>query len=257
MTIPYENYSPYIEDIIENLLTPLSVQNMICGVKLFVHFITISSSKGYYIIDKLFMPIVLRFIEVINKTEPLVTPKSEEERELIEVKNLYFTFLHHILMSSETNVLISPTNIEHVTDVLYTLLHGCKTYDDINIQKTAFGIFKCLTEQWAKKENENQGFINFIYQDLFPQLFEVPLNKNFSLDDGRTNEVLTEISNLEQTIYECRGEEFQMFLTNYLSETLKANQEQINMYVNSLMLKDPKQFRKTKRVCKKSTLYIY
>lgn len=258
--IPYESYGLYIPIILQKLAEPSTVFNTINCVKFFIQVLSISSSQIYECLDKEFLPFVTRVIQVIQVHEAEITPKSEEERELIELKQLYYTFIQSVVMSSSTNVLASTTNIHQLNDVLETILQGCIQYRDNTIQKTSFVIFRHLVEQWG---NVNQGeplpgFKEFLYNQLVPKLFEVPLNEAFCLDDARMSEVLGEITNLEQLILQCRGKEFEAFLKEiYLPQTLKINLEQTEFYMNGLLQGDVKTFRKLKRVCQNRCYEVF
>lgn len=217
-----------------------------------MQILSISVLQIFECLDKEFMPLVSKIILLIQSNETKVTAKSEEERELLELKQLYYTFILTVVNSTHTNVLASPTNIQQLPDVLQTILQGCVLYSDLVIQKTSFIIFKQLVEQWGggNQGEPLPGFKEFIYEQLVPKLFEVPLNDSFCLEDARMSEVLAEITNLEQAILQCRGKEFESFLKDiFFPQTLKLNSEQTNIYLNALILGDVKAFRKLKRVC--------
>jgi len=175
------------------------------------------------IINELYTPLLQRFLYYYQKS---VTPKSEEEREVIEVKRLYYSFIHNLLTKKLIDVLTSEANSTHLQNVINIVLQGCKFYKDSKIQKNCFKIFKELISKWGRT---NKEFDSYVLSEFLKTSIEVSLDKELNITDLNSLKVLKEIAQLHYFLQEKYSNIFLEEVCKLLSSIGLPN-EIINLY---------------------------
>jgi exportin-T len=79
------------------------------------------------------------------------------------------------------NVFISERNVEHLNTILQTVLHFAKDSSNSTTQKMAFGVFLKMVNSWTSQN----VFVPFVYNEIIPATFTVPMDSNFNIINGQ------------------------------------------------------------------------
>ena len=248
---------PFLPVVTERLLTPLTVSNMNEYAMLLIKLVgTYTNEVGEHLDGQLFT-IITKVNELIAHLEMTVTPQSDEERDLVEMKRQYFCFLWTLAANHLGALFISAANIANLQVILDSLLSGCSTFSDPVTQKHSFGTLAILTKEWLGEghgpaeglpEGFADTFLNWLYQAVLPAAFEVPVSPKFNLGDAKSSEALQEMAQLERNIAAAVGAGFDQFLTSMLPATsLQCTPEVIAQYLEGLRAQSTaKQWKKFK-----------
>jgi len=230
------NIFEYLPTIINLFMVDCGIQDLIQFVVLINQLLSTFKEKVGEVIDKLLLPFITKIFQIFNMAKSQITPNSEEEREVLELKRHYYQFLNVIVSNNLSHVLISSTNIGQFNEVLQTLLDGCRFFVDPNIQKLSFGILRRLVQLWA---GSNEHFTNYVVDVMVRVAFEVPWDTRFNLADGiSVNILLVEISSLVLEIYGKSGAPFAEFLSKVFLPSINCPIDFIQGYM--ILLMDPK-----------------
>jgi exportin-T len=182
---------PYLPNLIDGLLTECQVTELVD----FLPFIGLVAHKYKPmiepIIDELLLPLVKRVFDFLN-TSPSGT---DEAVLLLDLRKAYLNFVLSLFNSNVEGVFVSERNLEHLNTILQTFLHFAKDNSDPTTQKMSFGVFLKMVNSWttttaANAPNNQQqsvpGFDQFVYNELLPITFTVPMSAAFNLADGQS-----------------------------------------------------------------------
>jgi exportin-T len=186
------------------------------------------------VVSALYLPLCDRVTSALAH-ESQVTPGSEDERELNELKKTYYYFLSSVCEHKLLPVLVAPAHMPRFEQVLKLVLAGCTYWTEPTTQRRCFTILRLLSEKLGGTQPSSlQGFNAFILQHVIKACFEVPLSPRFNLDDGTSITVLTEIVTLQKSVQTVCGEEFTNFMLNVLLPELKMTPDTAVTYLNTL-----------------------
>lgn len=179
---------PYLPNLINGLLTECQVTELVD----FLPFIGLVAHKYKPmiepIIDELLLPLVKRVFDFLN-----TTPSGTDEAVLLlDLRKAYLNFILSLFNSSVESVFVSKRNLEHLPTILQTFVHFAKDNSDPTTQKMSFGVFLKMVNAWTMPvENTNNqqpvpGFDQFVYNELLPITFTVPMSAAFNLADGQS-----------------------------------------------------------------------
>lgn len=177
---------PYLPNLINGLLTECQVTELVD----FLPFIGLVAHKYKpmieAIIDELLLPLVKRVFDFLN-----TTPTGTDEAVLLlDLRKAYLNFILSLFNSNVESVFVSERNLEHLPTILQTFSHFAKDNSDPTTQKMSFGVFLKMVNSWTSIENSNNppvpGFDQFVYNELLPITFTVPMSTAFNLADGQS-----------------------------------------------------------------------
>ncbi|XP_019856331.1 PREDICTED: exportin-T-like isoform X3 [Amphimedon queenslandica] len=165
-------------------------------------------------LSQVFTPIVERIISCINR--PMEPDDNEEYRDKLNLHKSYYLFINSICINGVTEVIASQ-NMEQVNSVLGSIVEGASTSPDSSVKRICFMSLKKLVEGWSGQNvlldyPSTSGFIDYVYKEILPICFVVPLQPTFDLNEGQAYLCLGEIVSLLKELVTQRGEEFLLYL---------------------------------------------
>lgn len=194
---------PYLPSLINGLLTECQVTELVD----FLPFIGLIAHKYKPMIepimDELLLPLVRRVFDFLN-----TTPSGTDEAFLLlDLRKSYLNFVLSIFNANLEKVFVSERNLESLETILQTFLHFAKDNSDPTTQKMSFGVFLKTVNSWASNTAAQgptiAGFDRFVYNELLPITFSVPMSAAFNLADGQSILVcLTKVMHYIHHIYQ-------------------------------------------------------
>lgn len=137
------------------------------------------------VIDELLLPLVKRVFDFLNTT----ASGTDEIILLMELRKAYLNFIVSLFNAGLEDILVSERNSGHLNTILQTILHFSKDSSDPATQKTAFGVFLKFVTSFASTPQQPSvahGFDQFVYNELIPVTFSVPMSNAFNISDGQS-----------------------------------------------------------------------
>jgi exportin-T len=127
--------------------------------------------------------------------------------EQLSIQKLAFIVLHHIVMYRVTDVLISPTNANHLTQLLQTMSEGAIHVEDASVKKTCLSFFRELLVQWLEADSSHATtrstsmnavlLVQFVSDVLVPSMFRCfLLDPAFQADDALQSRNIVEFAQI-------------------------------------------------------------
>lgn len=252
---------PFLPVITERLLSPLTIANVNEYMMLLIKMITTYGAEIGEVLDSQLSTVVLKVHELVTAGEASVTPHSEEERELGDLKRQYFLLLGTLASSSGhlVSILLSETNYGNLQLILDSIIQGCGAVGDPVSQKYAFGTLTCMTKEWLGEGNGPPStallpdgfadtFLSWLFHTAVLASFEVPFSLRFNLEDAKANEALTEMGQFERALHLAAGPQLEQHLLALLPSTsLRCAPDVAQQYIDGLKAAStPKQWKKFK-----------
>ncbi|KAI9254548.1 armadillo-type protein [Phascolomyces articulosus] len=230
---------PLLPSFITGLLTECQVTELVD----FLPFIGMISFKFkpmiLNIIDELLLPLVKRVFDFLN-TSPSGT---DEALLLIDLRKAYLNFILSLFNADLQRIFVSERNLEHLNTILQTILHFAKNNDDPATQKMAFAVFMKMINTWGAGEGIT-GFSQFVYNELVPATFTVPMHASFNVADGQSILVFGEMTSIQKTLYSKHGNEFLEYMNNVFLPSMQCPPETAQNYCQALQQYDNRAFKK-------------
>ncbi|KAG0172349.1 pre-tRNA nuclear export protein, partial [Apophysomyces sp. BC1015] len=233
---------PYLPSLINALLTECQVTELVD----FLPFIGLIAHKFkpmiHNIMDELLLPLVKRVFDFLN-----TTPSGTDEAVLlVELRKSYLNFLISLFNADLESVLVSERNIGHLSTILQTVLHFSKDNNDPTIQKMAFGVFLRMVQSWSATQQQAgiSGFDQFVYNELIPATFAVPMNAAFNVADGQSLLVFGEMTSIQKVLCTRQGNEFVEYMNNVFFPSIQCPRETAERYCQAVQQYDVKEFKK-------------
>ncbi|CCJ29157.1 unnamed protein product [Pneumocystis jirovecii] len=205
-------------------------------------------SNIYDILNTLFTPLLNRIFQSLNQpaegTDDIINQN--------DLKKKYLEFVLGLLNNDLDSVFISDVNQPNFEAFLQSIIHFAANISDPSIEKIAFSILNKMITLWASDQSQISdikikktvsGFDQFIFQSLSSLCFEVPSKQSFNPQDTQTITVLSEISNLQFTIFQKKQAEFERYLCNIYFPSVNIPKEIANEYIEALKHLNAKQFK--------------
>ncbi|ORE03930.1 Xpo1-domain-containing protein [Rhizopus microsporus var. microsporus] len=228
---------PYLPSLINGLLTECQVTELVD----FLPFIGLVAHKYKPmvepIMDELLVPLVKRVFDFLN-TAPSGT---DEAVLLLDLRKAYLNFITNLFNANLERVFISERNLEHLNTILQTVLHFAKDNSDPTTQKMSFGVFLKMVNSWA---NNHPGFDIFVYNELIPITFSVPMSAAFNLSDGQSILVFGEITSIQKAMCVKQGAKFIEYMKTVFFPSIQCPPETAETYCQAVQQYDGKQFKK-------------
>lgn len=90
-------------------------------------------------------------------TAEMVAPHERTER--LSIQKFNYMVLQHIVINKVSPLLLTPTNLSSLEQILQSLTEGAFYVEDLSMKKTCLLIVKELFEQWVQPEN-GKGLVN-------------------------------------------------------------------------------------------------
>lgn len=235
---------PFLPVITDRLLSPLTVGNMNEYMMLLTKMIGTYGSEIAEVLSSQLSSVVSKVLELLAHGEATVTPQSDEERDLNDLKHNYFALLSVIGTTHLSNVFVSEANFGNLQVILDSVLQGCGALGDPISQKHAFLVLTCMVKEWL---GEGQGpnpnlpegfvdtFVTWLYTHAVPAAFEVPFSVRFNLEDAKSSEALQEMAQFERAVFNAVGASFEQYLTSQLPSTsLQCSPDVVAQYLDGL-----------------------
>jgi len=136
------------------------------------------------------------------------------EIEQFAIQKLAYSSLQHIASNNVSEALLSSSTLPHLEQVLQLMRQGATTAKDPIVKKTCIVFFKDLSKKWLDEDlNESSpinksvqnGFLQFVYQSLIPDLFICILESSFNERDAMQARIVSEIASLLIVLKSKRG----------------------------------------------------
>lgn len=137
-----------------------------------------------------------------------------------------------------------PATIESVLKCAWDL-------NSFQVQKSAFSTLHKMITIWLNPINTTQmgvfsnDFKGFVYKQVIPVCFELPIHQNWDSHDSLSLTVLGEVSNLHLDLYRFFSDDYLAYLTTIYLPTIGCPQLLIGSFSDAMIVtKDAKIFRK-------------
>ncbi|KAI7870604.1 armadillo-type protein [Spinellus fusiger] len=234
---------PYLPTLINGLLTECEITEL----NDFLPFIGLVAHKFkpmiHTIMDELLLPLVKRVFDFLNTTPT----GTDEAMLLLELRKAYINFIVSLFNAELEGVLVSERNISHLNTILHTILHFAKDNSDPATQKMSFGVFMRMVNAWASVSQQPgnvAGFDQFVYNEMIPATFAVPMNVAFNIADGQSLLVFGEITSIQQTMYMKQSKEFTEYLVNVFFPSIRCPRDAAERYCQAIQQCGNKEFKK-------------
>ncbi|KAI8146411.1 armadillo-type protein [Fennellomyces sp. T-0311] len=229
---------PYLPAFINGLLTECQVPELVD----FLPFIGMISYKFkpmiHSILDELLLPLVKRVFDFLN-----TSPSGTDEALLfIDLRKAYLNFILSCFNADLHGVLVSERNIGHLSTILQTILHFAKNNEDPSTQKMAFAVFMKMVQAWGSGEGI-ATFNQFVYNELIPATFAVPMHASFNVADGQSILVFGEMTSIQRTLYSKQGAEFLEYMNNVFLPSMQCPPKMAQEYCQALQQYDNRGFK--------------
>ncbi|KAG5518198.1 hypothetical protein PMAC_003384 [Pneumocystis sp. 'macacae'] len=205
-------------------------------------------SNMYNILNSLFIPLLNRIFQSLNQpaegTDDIISQN--------DLRKKYLEFILGLLNNDLDAVFISDANKPNFEAFLQSIIHFAVNISDPSVEKIAFSILNKMITLWVSDQSHANdleirktvsGFDQFIFQSLSSLCFEIPSKQSFNPQDARVIAVLSEISNLQFTIFQKKQAEFERYLCNIYFPSMNIPKEIANEYIEALKHLNVKQFK--------------
>ena len=246
---------PQLPEWIEGLLTETSTKDeMALFLRLLEQVIFGFKNEISMILDGLFTHLLQRVFTGLS--EP--STGTDDEIQLAELKREYLNFLVVILNNELGSVIVSATNQPFFGTLIETIEHLAKDAEDSHTAKMAFQVLTKMCSVWggpdvvgsaaqssvvASPQPSLPGFDSFMMSRFSPLCWAVPMNRAFNPKDAQARQVLAEAAVLQKTIYGKTGQEYILWLQDYLLRNMNMNTEMTNEYLSNLVKLDQRSFK--------------
>ncbi|RKP27159.1 armadillo-type protein [Syncephalis pseudoplumigaleata] len=242
----------YIPPLISSIIgegEPTEVSDFLAFLNLVVHKFKPAIGE---IIDELFLPLTSRVFHTLEQ------PVSGTDEALLhnDVRRAYLSFLVVLFSFELQTVLVSPRNQGHANTLCRFVIEQTKRYDDVPTQKLAFSLLCKMVAVWggtAELAMILPGFDQFLYGEVVPVCFEVPVNPAFNLADGQTQLVFGELATVLKLVHEKQGTQLQQYLQEVYFPSIQCPAEPAQEICQALDQLDTKQFRTFYKVSKQAS----
>ncbi|KAG9296389.1 hypothetical protein G9A89_014981 [Geosiphon pyriformis] len=248
---------PYIPSLINGLLNESQVSELID----FLPFIGLIAHKFkpsiFSTLDNLILPLVNKVFLFLNQAPS----GTDEALLLMDLRRAYLSFLLNLFNYGMEATLITELNRPHLETILQTVINYVKEVPDSPLLRTSFSILSKAISSWGgglTKSSETDdmsirpngigqslpGFDRFMYEQIFPICFELPMKSSFNRADGQTVLVLSEICGILKTMLLQQDSLFVDYLKNVLFPSMNCPSELAEEFIQALRQLEVKALRK-------------
>lgn len=216
---------PYLPKTLEQLLAESEPKKMVAFLVLLNQLICKFNTALHDILEELYPDIASRIFNVIPRDGFPSGPGSntEEIRELQELQQTLYTFLHVITTHDLSSVFLSPKSRGYLDPMMQLLLYAACNHKDMVVRKSCVQIFVRLIKDWCNRpygEEKVPGFQSFVIETFATNccLYSV-LDKSFEFRDAHTLVLFGEIVLAQKVMYDKFGNDF---LVHFVSKSFPA-----------------------------------
>ncbi|ESO01347.1 hypothetical protein HELRODRAFT_192301 [Helobdella robusta] len=190
--------------------------------------------------QKVFIPI----ISLIQKS--LTSAAVDEEDQVIQMEKKmlqrgYYGYIN-VIINNDTAEILSNQEPNDLNIILTTIIQGAANCSDPTAQKTCFAILKRMIEIWGGT-NIVPNLREFVYKEIVPCCFQVPLSNEFDVVDAQTILVLNEIAGCLGKAHRTIGPELINYVTFTYLPSLNFNNQVIQEFCQNLAQSNDKIFQ--------------
>ncbi|KAI9591539.1 armadillo-type protein [Syncephalis fuscata] len=202
----------------------------------------LSSSMIGEVMDELFLPLASRVFSVLEQ------PVSGTDEAVLQndVRRSFLSFLVALFNFELQSILVSARNQGHANTLFRFIIEQSKRCGDVPTQKLAFSLLTKMVSTWggaADSATTLAGFDQFIYSEIIPVCFEVPINPAFNFSDGQTQLAFGELATALKLAHEKQGNQLLQYLQNVYFPSIQCPTELAQEIFQALEQLDVKQFR--------------
>ncbi|KAJ3424026.1 exportin-t [Anaeramoeba flamelloides] len=187
---------------------------------------SISKFLNNYLLD-----IIELVYQIIDQMKDFAQNSSELKRELIDLKKTFCYFLFHLIKQSP-DILTNEKNNQYLITILEKIVH--EIIENITEYKLLSWCFKIFSQSLNVWYNNLKNFSLFIHQNVFPLMFQIPLNNDFILKSFEGESVISEINQIQYLILKLDKQSFIQYIQQDLLPNLK-NIQNININYTQIL----------------------
>jgi exportin-T len=187
---------PFMPQLLYTLIAHCTTEDILDVAQLFNQLCIKFKSEAISVIDTGLLPFLRKCHALIaTLSTPATNSQAATEiaphlrTEQLSIQKLTFTVLQHIVTHGATAVLLTPTNVSSLENVLQSMSDGAIHVEDAAMKKTCIIFFKEVLDQWTKEPPRNgntdtppatfvvQGYLRFVCDVSF-------CNDNFNAQDA-------------------------------------------------------------------------
>ncbi|RKP04898.1 armadillo-type protein [Thamnocephalis sphaerospora] len=219
---------------------PNEVTDFLAFLSLIVHKFKPSIGD---VIDELFLPLASRIFAILEQP----TTGTDEAVMQGDVRRGFLSFLVSLFNFELQDVLISQRNQAHANSVFMLIVRHARDCSSVATQKLAFSLLGKMTSAWAGTTQAGTtvlpGFEQFLYTEIIPVCFEVPMKPEFNMADGQTQLAFGELAGALKLAQEKRGAELLQYLRDVYFPSIQCPAEVGQGVLQALEQLDIKRFR--------------
>lgn len=237
---------PQLPQWIEGLLSQSSSNDeMAMFLRLLEQVVFGFKTEIYDILNVLLTPLLQRIFEGLSQP----ATGTDDDIQLGELRREYIHFIQIILANDLGGVLVSETNQSYFETLISSIITLARTisHGNMSTSRSAFGLLTRMTAVWGGPDvatiSNNPtppsgspaplipGFDQFVLSRFHPLCWEVLRDAQFNPSDAQTRQVMNEIVQLEQTIYQKTGDVFIQDLRTTLFPSLGIDGTEFLQYL--------------------------
>ncbi|TPX64921.1 hypothetical protein SpCBS45565_g05557 [Spizellomyces sp. 'palustris'] len=269
-------YFPFYSEIdltpvrVAGLLSNSTRQELVDFVPFIGHITHKFKPAVFPIMNELIGPLMDRIFSSLNQP----VDGTDDAFSLLELRKAYLNLLATIFNADMEGTLVTEANMPRLATVVQSVLHFVKESGDRTSQKLAFSVLTKMVLSWGASEDTQingidpktykkgipgaksdkakhttqpkpplPGFEQFIYENIVPILFEVPMNASFNPSDGQCYLVMSEISSLQKTLVSAQGAKYLEYLVSVYLPSIGCPPNAAQEFVAALQRTDVKELR--------------
>ncbi len=216
----------YLQSFLELLIQHCTSEDILDVAQLLNQTCFKFRDQAINIIDKCMLPFLEKCQVCISNLLLNVGDKDPPPHLLTEklmVLKILYAFLHQIVSTQCTEVLLSSRNFASLEDILRTMGEGATSIPDPVMKKTCVQFFRELIRQWLSgdcKETEilriQNGFKQYILSNFLPGMLICFTRTDFDVNDAMQYRVVREVAVIMSDVKSaCNEAEFKEFLVGY------------------------------------------
>ncbi|KAJ3256087.1 pre-tRNA nuclear export protein [Boothiomyces macroporosus] len=200
---------------------------------------------------------------------------TDDALNLLNLRKADLTLITTLFNAQLNDVLTCPgnchitlENISELNSTLSAILACFDRFSDLPAQKLAVSLLTKMVFCWGGLGNTIQeqpeekkkgatlkvreplkreplpGFDAFIYEQIIPTTFSIPMKPGFNMNDGQSIVLLGELAQLLKTAYQVLGRQYLEYLSNTFFPSIACNPTLGNQFITALEQLDKKTFKK-------------
>ncbi|EGF81201.1 hypothetical protein BATDEDRAFT_87454 [Batrachochytrium dendrobatidis JAM81] len=201
----------------------------------------------------------------------------------ISLRRSYLTLFTALFNSEMQAILTCSANVAHLSTTLMSIMLCLDENSDVTVHKLVFSLFSKMVYCWAGDDIQSSanagtqqsgshasdghivkppvvgaargrdatlkrtplnGFNQFVFENILPIMFELPLRQSFNPADGQALVLLGEIASLHKVCVEVLGAEYVDFIAKNYLPSRGCPPETAQLFATNLLNLDKKELKK-------------